>query len=122
MTIPTLEVSYWNMFLLPPPNKNTAGLGEPESLMSPTYAARLEKLKGILSGRTPTGLYLDFLYRHNHADLQILKNIKVSLVDSVCVCGWRYLYRHNYIDPEKQQGAHAQGAEEYQKDGWPFIF
>ena len=38
--------------------------------------ARHTKLKGILTGFTPIGLHLEFLYSHNHADLQVVKNIK----------------------------------------------
>ncbi|GIL52990.1 hypothetical protein Vafri_8707 [Volvox africanus] len=49
-------------------------------------AARLTKLHDILSGKTPIALYLDFLYRHNHADLQVLKNIKGSVDARVSVC------------------------------------
>ena len=40
------------------------------------YMARHTKLKGILTGFTPIGLHLEFLYSHNHADLQVVKNIK----------------------------------------------
>ncbi|GLI59879.1 hypothetical protein VaNZ11_001794 [Volvox africanus] len=49
-------------------------------------AARLTKLHDILSGKAPIALYLDFLYRHNHADLQVLKNIKGSVDARVSVC------------------------------------
>ncbi|CAD7700777.1 unnamed protein product, partial [Ostreobium quekettii] len=43
--------------------------------------AKYQKLKDVISGKTSIMLYLEFLYNHNHADLQILKNIK-SVVDS----------------------------------------
>ncbi|EFJ47427.1 26S proteasome regulatory complex [Volvox carteri f. nagariensis] len=49
-------------------------------------AARVAKLRDILSGKTPIALYLDFLYRHNHADLQVLKNIKGAVDARVSVC------------------------------------
>ncbi|GLC33568.1 hypothetical protein PLESTF_001799400 [Pleodorina starrii] len=49
-------------------------------------AAKLSKLRDILSGKTPIALHLDFLYRHNHADLQVLKNIKGSVDARVSVC------------------------------------
>jgi len=43
---------------------------------NPVVAARLAKLRDILSGKTPIALYLDFMTANNRADLQILKNIK----------------------------------------------
>lgn len=51
-----------------------------------TYAERLTKLKGILSGETSIQLTLQFLYSHNKSDLLILKNIKqsVEMRNSVC--------------------------------------
>ncbi len=42
------------------------------------YEERLEKLLSILSGQVTISLYVDFLFRHNHTDVQILKNIKGS--------------------------------------------
>ncbi|KAK9829302.1 hypothetical protein WJX72_005032 [[Myrmecia] bisecta] len=50
------------------------------------YAERFAKVKRIISGEAPITLYLEFLYSHNHADLQILKNIKnaVEVRNSVC--------------------------------------
>lgn len=35
------------------------------------YHARLSKLLRVLSGETPIALALEFLYSHNHADLQV---------------------------------------------------
>ncbi|XP_059632182.1 26S proteasome non-ATPase regulatory subunit 1 homolog A-like [Cornus florida] len=51
-----------------------------------TYAERLTKLKGILSGETSIQLTLQFLYSHNKSDLLILKTIKqsVEMRNSVC--------------------------------------
>uniref|UniRef100_A0A0D6QV36 26S proteasome non-ATPase regulatory subunit 1 homolog n=1 Tax=Araucaria cunninghamii TaxID=56994 RepID=A0A0D6QV36_ARACU len=51
-----------------------------------TYAERLSKIKGILSGETPIHLLLQFLYSHNRSDLLILKTIKqsVEMRNSVC--------------------------------------
>ncbi|KAH9288256.1 hypothetical protein KI387_032373 [Taxus chinensis] len=51
-----------------------------------TYAERLAKIKGILSGATPIHLLLQFLYSHNRSDLLILKTIKqsVEMRNSVC--------------------------------------
>ena len=40
----------------------------PEELQ---YVERYNRLKGIISGATSIGLYLEFLYSHNHADLQV---------------------------------------------------
>ena len=50
------------------------------------HAQRYQRLRGILSGSTPIQLYLEFLYTHNHADLQILRNQKgaVEARNSVC--------------------------------------
>jgi hypothetical protein len=39
--------------------------------MDPVRAERLTRLRGILSGATPAGLTLEFLYHNNHADLQV---------------------------------------------------
>lgn len=49
-------------------------------------AQRHQKLRGILTGSTPIQLYLEFLYTHNHADVQILRNMKgaVEARNSVC--------------------------------------
>lgn len=49
-------------------------------------AAQHQKLHGILTGSTPIQLYLEFLYTHNHADVQILRNMKgaVEARNSVC--------------------------------------
>lgn len=51
-----------------------------------TYAERLAKIKGILSGETSIQLTLQFLYSHNKSDLLILKTIKqsVEMRNSVC--------------------------------------
>lgn len=51
-----------------------------------TYAERLAKIKGILSGETSIQLTLQFLYSHNKWDLLILKTIKqsVEMRNSVC--------------------------------------
>ncbi|CDY12178.1 BnaC04g12080D [Brassica napus] len=51
-----------------------------------TYAERLTKIKGILSGETSIQLTLQFLYIHNKSDLLILKTIKqsVEMRNSVC--------------------------------------
>ncbi|KAH9620438.1 hypothetical protein KSS87_004130 [Heliosperma pusillum] len=51
-----------------------------------TYAERLTKLRGILSGETSIQLTLQFLYSHNRSDLLILKTIKqsVEMRNSVC--------------------------------------
>lgn len=48
--------------------------------------ARWQRMRDILSGRTQIALYLEFLYHHNHSDLQILKNMKgaVDARNSVC--------------------------------------
>ncbi|CAI5472971.1 unnamed protein product [Closterium sp. Yama58-4] len=67
-----------------------SGEGEAAAEAAPSeevvYAERLAKLKGILSGETPIGLTLQFLYSHNKADLGVLKSIKqvVETRNSVC--------------------------------------
>jgi len=43
------------------------------------YVKRYTQLKTILSGEVPILLGLEFLYRNNHADLAILKNIKTAI-------------------------------------------
>ncbi|OIW10102.1 hypothetical protein TanjilG_21939 [Lupinus angustifolius] len=58
----------------------------PEDPSEITYAERLTKIKGILSGETSIQLTLQFLYSHNKSDLLILKTIKqsVEMRNSVC--------------------------------------
>ncbi|OIV94131.1 hypothetical protein TanjilG_31556 [Lupinus angustifolius] len=58
----------------------------PEDPSETTYAERLNKIKGILSGETSIQLTLQFLYSHNKSDLLILKTIKqsVEMRNSVC--------------------------------------
>ena len=64
---------------------DTADTQEAAQPLSP-HAARHQKLRGILTGSTPIQLYLEFLYTHNHADVQILRNMKgaVEARNSVC--------------------------------------
>ncbi|CAL8468543.1 g8083 [Coccomyxa elongata] len=66
-----------------------AGAPAPTVSLTPEeqqYVERYNRLKGIISGATSIGLYLEFLYSHNHADLQILKNVKTAseVRNSVC--------------------------------------
>lgn len=44
-----------------------------------SVSARLANLRRILSGELPIDLYLHYMYESNHADLQILRNIKDKL-------------------------------------------
>ncbi|WIA09523.1 hypothetical protein OEZ85_008919 [Tetradesmus obliquus] len=53
--------------------------------MAPEMVEKLSKLRDILSGKTPIGLNLEFLYHNNKADLQILKNIKGAVDARVSV-------------------------------------
>ncbi|KAL9994512.1 putative armadillo-like helical protein [Helianthus debilis subsp. tardiflorus] len=57
-----------------------------------TYAERLTKLKGILSGETSIQLTLQFLYSHNKSDLLILKTIKQSIEMRKTVCHSATIY------------------------------
>ena len=53
---------------------------------------RYKRLRSIISGELPVSLHLDFMHSHNHADLQILKNMKnatevcVDLVADIMCC------------------------------------
>lgn len=58
------------------------GSSSPNGLLSGRYT----KLRNIISGTTPIKLHLDFLYNQNHADLQILKNIKSAIETRNSVC------------------------------------
>eukprot|EP00195_Chlamydomonas_chlamydogama_P008069 CAMPEP_0202901100 /NCGR_PEP_ID=MMETSP1392-20130828/13237_1 /ASSEMBLY_ACC=CAM_ASM_000868 /TAXON_ID=225041 /ORGANISM="Chlamydomonas chlamydogama, Strain SAG 11-48b" /LENGTH=1014 /DNA_ID=CAMNT_0049587599 /DNA_START=141 /DNA_END=3185 /DNA_ORIENTATION=+ len=66
--------------------------------------AKLLHVKDILSGRIPIGMYLDFLYRHNKSDIQILKNIKgsvdarVSVTHSATILANAYMHAGTTID------------------------
>jgi 26S proteasome regulatory subunit N2 len=53
--------------------------------MEPEKAERLTRLRAILTGTVPIGLTLEFLYHNNHADLQVLKNLKGSVDARVSV-------------------------------------
>eukprot|EP00879_Flechtneria_rotunda_P005574 GHRR01005868.1.p1 GENE.GHRR01005868.1~~GHRR01005868.1.p1 ORF type:complete len:994 (+),score=408.14 GHRR01005868.1:347-3328(+) len=55
------------------------------SEVAPELVDKLTKLQDILSGKTPIALTLEFLYHHNKADLQILKNIKGAVDARVSV-------------------------------------
>lgn len=57
-----------------------------------TYAERLNKMKGILSGETSIQLTLQFLYSHNKSDLLILKTIKQSIEMRNSVCHSATIY------------------------------
>ena len=65
-----------------------APASEPQQAAQPPspHAERYQRLRGILTGSMPIQLYLEFLYTHNHADLQILRNMKgaVEARNSVC--------------------------------------
>ncbi|MEW5315325.1 MAG: hypothetical protein WDW38_006765 [Sanguina aurantia] len=73
-------------------------------LNSIAYRVKLDRLRDILSGKTPIGLYLDFLYRHNHADLQVLKHIKgavdtrVSVTHSATITANAYMHAGTTVD------------------------
>ncbi|KAK9671468.1 hypothetical protein RND81_12G032000 [Saponaria officinalis] len=66
-------------------NATSATVSEVDPLEA-TYAERLTKIRGILSGETSIQLTLQFLYSHNRSDLLILKTIKqsVEMRNSVC--------------------------------------
>lgn len=70
------------------PESAAADAAEPQQAAQPPgpHAQRYQRLRGILTGSTPIQLYLEFLYTHNHADLQILRNMKgaVEARNSVC--------------------------------------
>jgi len=73
----------------------------PASDMAPELADKLNKLRDILSGKTPIGLYLEFLYHHNKADLQV--RVKANIVlygqldqSTVCTVGM-LLDNHNIL-------------------------
>ncbi|THG08545.1 hypothetical protein TEA_005084 [Camellia sinensis var. sinensis] len=57
-----------------------------------TYAERLTKIKGILSGETSIQLTLQFLYSHSKSDLLILKTIKQSVEPRNSVCHSATIY------------------------------
>ncbi|KAF8073149.1 RPN2B [Scenedesmus sp. PABB004] len=64
---------------------NGGAHGEAGEEMPAERVERLTRLRDILSGKTPIALHLEFLYHHNKADLQILKNIKASVDARVSV-------------------------------------
>jgi 26S proteasome regulatory subunit N2 len=76
----------------------------PAADTSDPITARYENVKGILSGKTPLSLYLYFLHRNNHADLQILKNIKntvdarVSVLHSATILANAYMHAGTTVD------------------------
>lgn len=68
------------------PAPGTASQAQPATQQAGPHAQRYQRLRGILTGSTPIQLYLEFLYTHNHADVQILRNMKgaVEARNSVC--------------------------------------
>lgn len=66
--------------------------------------ARFDNVKDILSGKKPLALYLYFLHRNNHADLQILKNIKntvdarVSVLHSATILANAFMHAGTTVD------------------------
>ncbi|GAX76891.1 hypothetical protein CEUSTIGMA_g4337.t1 [Chlamydomonas eustigma] len=66
--------------------------------------AQLGKAKDILSGKVPIGLYLDFMYRNNHADLLVLKGIKTavesrnSVTHSATILANAYMHAGTTVD------------------------
>ena len=57
---------------------------EPLSPEDERYLRHYKRLRGIISGELPIQLHLDFMYSHNHADLQILKNLKAAVEVTSC--------------------------------------
>lgn len=52
---------------------------EPLSPEDERYLRHYKRLRDIITGELPIQLHLDFMYSHNHADLQILKNMKAAV-------------------------------------------
>ncbi|KAL4448567.1 hypothetical protein ABPG75_005786 [Micractinium tetrahymenae] len=61
------------------------GAGAAADEASP-FAKRLALFKSVLTGAVPIELERQFLARHNHADLQILKNIRATVEPRNSVC------------------------------------
>ena len=61
---------------------NPAAVRE-ESEEVKTHRARLADVKRILAGSLPIALHLEFLYSHNHADLQVRPLIWVLTLSQV---------------------------------------
>ncbi|KAL0489982.1 26S proteasome subunit Rpn2 [Acrasis kona] len=64
---------------------------------------KLDKLLSILTGQVSIQLYVDFLFRHNHTDLQVLKNIKGSfernsILHSATITANAYMHAGTTID------------------------
>lgn len=72
--------------LLPAVAAPAAAVEVPKAVQQ--YLDRHQKVKKIVSGEVPISLYLEFLFSHNHADLQILKNTKTAIeVRKASTCG-----------------------------------
>ena len=50
---------------------------EPKTEVAEAVSEKAKKLQTILSGEVSIGLNLEFLFRNNHTDMVLLKNIKV---------------------------------------------
>ena len=61
------------------------------------YWSQLSTLKAILGGGLSTRLYLQFLYKHNHADLILLKNLKDKCPERNSVCHGALVTAHSYM-------------------------
>ena len=55
-------------------------------LYRPIYTQVVQRIMQILTGELTSALFLDFLSRNNHADLQLLTATKVYIYMCVCVC------------------------------------
>lgn len=49
------------------------------------YLERFERLRGILDGTASISHYLEFLYSHNHADLQVRCCLGAQTIDALCL-------------------------------------
>ncbi len=64
------------------PAQPTAPAAPPPEPLSPEderYLGHYKQLRGIIAGELPISLHLDFMFSANHADLQILKNMKAAV-------------------------------------------
>eukprot|EP00798_Chlamydomonas_sp_ICE-L_P002207 gene2207-33767_t len=85
--------------LLPQPT-----LSPEEQAAVDAWQSKMKKVKDILSGFRPISLQLDFLYTHNHSDLQVLKNIKacvdgrVSVTHSATIMANAFMHAGTTVD------------------------
>eukprot|EP00201_Polytomella_parva_P020716 CAMPEP_0175049698 /NCGR_PEP_ID=MMETSP0052_2-20121109/6866_1 /TAXON_ID=51329 ORGANISM="Polytomella parva, Strain SAG 63-3" /NCGR_SAMPLE_ID=MMETSP0052_2 /ASSEMBLY_ACC=CAM_ASM_000194 /LENGTH=992 /DNA_ID=CAMNT_0016313855 /DNA_START=123 /DNA_END=3098 /DNA_ORIENTATION=+ len=86
---------------IPPPTSSSSSSSAPPTLVRPE---QFTKAEDILSGRTPMGISLEFMYGNNRSDLEILNELKnstdarVSVLHGAVVAANAFLHAGTTVD------------------------